>query len=60
MTRKTTSKEYALVLAEYMARFHDVPPSIVGEAAATELMRDALRRDEAIASRARPPAEGQG
>ena len=49
MSRKTKiGKEYALVLAEYVARFQQVPPSILTEAGAIELMREALRNNEPI------------
>ena len=49
MSRKSKlGKEYALLLAEYVARFHQVPPSIVTEAQASELMTEALRRNESI------------
>jgi len=41
-------QEYALVLAQYVARFHQVPPSILSESAAMELMLAALRQDEPI------------
>ena len=47
MTRKTASKKFALVLAEYVARFGQVPPSILTEAGATAFMIDALRREKA-------------
>ena len=37
MTRSSTKrKRYALTLAKYVARFHDVPPSILSEDGATE------------------------
>jgi len=36
------------VLAKYVARFHTVPPSILTEEAATELMLEALKRDTSI------------
>ena len=49
MSRKTKiGKEYALVLAEYVARFQQVPPSILTEAGAIELMREALKQNEPI------------
>ena len=38
-------RRYARVLADYVERFHDVPPSILSEEAALNLMRDVLRRD---------------
>ena len=41
-------KEYAVVLAEYVARFQELPPSILTEESATELMLGALQRDEPI------------
>ena len=49
MSRKSKlGKEYALLLAEYVARFHQVPPSILTEVQASELMTEALRRNESI------------
>jgi hypothetical protein len=48
MARRAISRQYALVLAKYVTRFHDVPPSILSEAGATELMMQALRRNQGI------------
>ena len=48
MQRNDTSKQYAIVLARYVARFDQVPPSILTERAATDLMTEALRRDQPI------------
>jgi hypothetical protein len=52
MWRNDISKRYAIVLAEYVARFHQVPPSILSERGATELMLQALQRGEPIEPRA--------
>ena len=49
MTKKATDNRYAEVLARYVARFHKVPPSILTEHAATELMLAALERGRPIA-----------
>ena len=39
MTRSSTKrKRCALTIAKYVARFHDVPPSILSEDGATELI----------------------
>jgi len=49
MSRKTkVGRAYALVLAEYVARFHQAPASILTDAGAIELMREALRHNEPI------------
>ncbi|HUL06730.1 MAG TPA: hypothetical protein VLV76_10390 [Candidatus Acidoferrum sp.] len=48
MTKEMAGRRYALVLARYVARFHTVPPSILTEEAATELMLAALKRDTPI------------
>ena len=44
----TAKERYALILADYVARFHEVPPSILSEASAADLMLAALQRDRAI------------
>jgi len=63
MSRKTKiGKEYALVLAKYVARFHQVPPSILTERGATDLMRQRLERAVAYAPGRRvreSPPEGK-
>ena len=48
MPRNHVSKQYAVVLAEYVACFGQVPPSILTERGATELMLEALRRKNPI------------
>src|SRR5262245_25020609 len=48
LTKEAIGRRYALVLAKYVARFHTVPPSILTEEAATELMLAALKRDTSI------------
>jgi hypothetical protein len=48
MPGNATGKRYALVLAEYVARFNDAPPSILSEERAMEMMLRAVSRDEAI------------
>lgn len=48
MTKEAIGRRYTLVLARYVARFHTVPPSILTEEAATELMLEALKRDTPI------------
>jgi hypothetical protein len=48
MPGNATGKRYALVLAEYVARFNDAPPSILSEESAMEMMLRALSCDEAI------------
>jgi hypothetical protein len=57
--RNKIGRRYALVLAEYLARFHDVPPSILREAGATDLMLAALRRDEVIRLNEQPPPSAE-
>jgi hypothetical protein len=52
MRRSDPGKQYAIVLAQYVARVHQVPPSILTERCATELMLETLRRDEPIESTA--------
>jgi len=42
------NETYLSVLAEYVRRFSDYPPSIISEAGAQQLMRDALRRGQPI------------
>jgi hypothetical protein len=41
-------KSYAMLLAEYTARFNDLPPTILTEDGAAELMLRAQRRGSAI------------
>jgi hypothetical protein len=48
MWRSDTSKQYAIVLAQYVETTHQVPPSILTERSATELMLEAIRRNEPI------------
>jgi len=48
MWRNEISKQYAIVLANYVARFRQTPPSILTERGATELMLEALRRNEPL------------
>ena len=57
MSRIATGKRYALVLAEYVSRFHSVPPSILTEAGATDVMVERLQQSERV--RATKPAEGE-
>ena len=60
MSRKSKlGKEYALLLARYVARFHQVPPSILTETQASELMAAALRRGESIDPAAEPMSSMQ-
>jgi len=60
VTRSSTKrKRYALTTAKYVARFHDVPPSILSEEGATELMVAALRRGEALRLDELRPSEGR-
>jgi len=56
MRRNDIGKQYAIVLAQYVARFGQVPPSILTEASATKLMLEALRHNEPI----EPPRERDG
>lgn len=44
----TAKERYALILADYVAQFHEVPPSILSEASAADLMLAAPQRDRAI------------
>jgi len=61
MSRKSKiGREYALVLAKYVARFHQVPPSILTEATAMELMLESLRLDEPVELRPRSPSSRNG
>ena len=48
MWRSDTSKQYAIVLAQCVETTHQVPPSILTERSATELMLEAIRRNEPI------------
>ena len=52
--KNVIGKRYALVLTKYVARFKDVPPSILTEREATILMIDALKRDSPIVFRDQP------
>jgi hypothetical protein len=45
---KSTDESYASLLAEYTRRFSDVPPSILSEEGAKQLMIEALRRGAPI------------
>ena len=55
MSRKSKiGKEYAFVLAKYVARFQQAPPSILAEATAMELMLEALQHDKPIKWPAEP------
>lgn len=48
MWRTGLSKQYAIVLAQYVAKFHQTPPSILTERGAMEMMLEALRNSEPL------------
>ena len=48
MESRSGDAAYALVLAEYLQRFHSRPPSILTNEAALALMRKALQRGSPI------------
>jgi hypothetical protein len=51
-------KSYSVVLAEYAERFHEMPPSILTEEGARDLMMCALERGQWISKQDLPgPAE---
>ena len=45
---RSVRAKYLPILAEYVRRFHDQPPSILSDAGALELMVEALRRGTPI------------
>jgi len=45
------SRQYAKVLADYVRRFRDLPPSILTDDTALTLMEEALRRGMPITER---------
>lgn len=53
-------KQYALVLADYVARFEEVPPSILTEESATEVMLAALECNEGEAGSGCDDHQGRG